>query len=285
MRAFNKLLSESLKGNLPEEQIKLLPSGYQKIGDIVIINLKKELWGHKKVIGDVILKSVKNTKTVCMRTGPVSGEYREPKIERIAGDRTVTVHRENRCLYKIDVSMLMFSKGNVRERGRVAKVVKKGETVVDMFAGIGFFSIPIAKTGKPSMLYAVEINPVAVEFLRENIKLNEVRDKVTVVFGDCRKVKLGDIADRIVMGYLPNTHIYLPYAFRSLKPEGGTIHYHDTFLKDELWEKPIELLEKYAFRGGYLLKEITYKKIVKSYAPNVYHIVIDGVFERISKSF
>lgn len=277
---FAKLLSEFLRGEMPEDKIELLPSNYQKIGDIVIINLKKELWKYKKIIGNAVLKSIKNTKTVCVKTGPISGEYRKPTIEKIAGDETITIHKENKCFYKIDVSLLMFSKGNVKERGRIAKIVKRGETIVDMFAGIGYFSIPIAKTEKPSIVYAIEMNPVAVKFLKENIKLNNVKGKIVVVFGDCRKVNIGSIADRVIMGYLPRTYRYLPHAFKLLKPDGGIIHYHDVFLKNEIWERPINNLEVYAFKEGYILKKIMYKGIVKGYAPNIYHIVIDALFEK-----
>lgn len=275
---FEKLVTEKLGRQIPEEKLKLLPSGFQKIGNIVIINLPKELHEYSKPIGRLVLKNYPHVKTVARSNG-VGGELRRPSIEIIAGEKnTVTVHRENRCLFKIDVSKLMFSKGNIFERGRLSNMVEKWETIVDMFAGIGYFSIPIALHAKPKKIFAIEKNPVAVEFLKENIRINKVMDRVTPVFGDCRNVRFGDIGDRIIMGYLPDTREFLPAAFDALKPEGGMIHYHDNYHKTELWEKPARVLETAGFKHGYKLEKIHYKNIIKQHSPNVLHVVLDAEF-------
>jgi tRNA wybutosine-synthesizing protein 2 len=177
----------------------------------------------------------------------------------------------------------MFSKGNLEERGRIAKLVKEKDIIVDLFSGIGYFSIPIAKFAKPSKIYTIDINPVAILYLQKNIQLNKVEGKIEPIFGDCREVvnKLGKIADRVIMGYLPNTMNYLDSAFSVLKKEGGIIHYHDIFKEEEIWDKPIEILKNYAVKNGYKLIETVNKKIVKSYAPKVYHVVIDAKFSKI----
>lgn len=278
---FRKLVTEKLGKSIPEEKLSLLPSGFQRIGNIVILNLPEELDDYSRMIGRSVLRNYPHVKTVAIRRGGVDGEFREPGIEVVAGDRnTVTVHRENNCIYRIDVSKLMFSKGNLFERGRLSKVVEGWETVVDMFAGIGYFSIPIARHAKPKKVFAIEKNPTAVQYLKENIDLNKVSRIVTPIFGDCRQMRFGDIGDRILMGYLPRTSEFLPAAFDALKPEGGMVHYHDNFGKDDLWERPIDILETAGFRCGYVLERIHYKSVVKEYAPNVFHVVLDAEFSR-----
>ncbi|UCD07400.1 MAG: class I SAM-dependent methyltransferase family protein [Candidatus Aenigmatarchaeota archaeon] len=278
---FREIVRKKLEKKVPEENLALIPSGFQRIGKIAILNLPEELHKHKRMIGNAVLKNFSYVKTVCMRTGSITGELREPRVKIIAGEKTtVTTHRENKCVYKIDVARLMFSKGNLLERGRLPNIVRKGETVVDMFAGIGYFSIPIAKLAKPARVFAIDKNPVAMEYMKENIRLNKVGDRMVPVFGDCMVVRFGDIGDRIIMGFLPKTYEFLPAAFEALKPEGGVIHYHDTFAKEELWEKPIQILETSGFKHGYVLERVTYKNIVKEYAPNIFHVVLDAEFRK-----
>ncbi len=278
---FREIVRKKLEKKVPKENLALIPSGFQRIGKIAILNLPEELHKHKRMIGNAVLKNFSYVKTVCMRTGSITGELREPRVKIIAGEKTtVTTHRENKCVYKIDVARLMFSKGNLLERGRLPNIVRKGETVVDMFAGIGYFSIPIAKLAKPARVFAIDKNPVAMEYMKENIRLNKVGDRMVPVFGDCMVVRFGDIGDRIIMGFLPKTYEFLPAAFEALKPEGGVIHYHDTFAKEELWEKPIQILETSGFKHGYVLERVTYKNIVKEYAPNIFHVILDAEFRK-----
>ncbi len=276
-KGFRKLVLENL--NLSAEQKRLLPAGFQRIGHIVILNLRPEILSLAPDIANLLLNKYKSVRTVCLKEDSVQGELREPRVRWIAGERgTVTTHTENGCRFKLDVTKIMFSKGNLSERARVPPLVKSGETVADLFAGIGYFSIPIAVHSKARRIYSIELNPTAFRFLNENIHLNKARTRITPILGDCRKVLMGDVADRVIMGYLPKTYEYLPAAFEALKPEGGIIHYHDTFSKNELWEKPIDLLETRGFRAGYSLRKIHHKAIVKEFAPNVFHVVLDAEF-------
>jgi tRNA wybutosine-synthesizing protein 2 len=275
-KKFEILLIENLA--IPKKKQAYLPKGFQRIGHIVILNLRPQVRDFSTNLAKIILNNYPYVKTVCITRG-VSGELREPKVKWLAGERkTETIHRENQCLFKLDVTKVMFSKGNLSERGRLPNMVRTEEVVADLFAGIGYFSIPIAKLAKPKKVYAIEKNPVSFKYLNENLRLNRVQDRITPILGDCRKVKMGNIADRVIMGYLPKTYAFLPTAFETLKPQGGIIHYHDTFSEKELWERPKEILEAQAFRAGYALKSIKHKSIVKEYAPRVYHVVIDAEF-------
>jgi tRNA wybutosine-synthesizing protein 2 len=273
---FRKLLIEGL--GIPEKRQAHLPRGFQRIGHIVILNLKPDVMDLAGDIAGIVLENYPYVRTVCLTQG-VSGELREPSVMWLAGERgTETVHTENRCRFRLDVTRVMFSKGNLAERARLPAMVNPGETIVDMFAGIGYFSIPIARHARPGQVYAIEKNPAAFNYLKENTRLNRVQDRVTPILGDCREVRTGDLADRVIMGYLPGTYQYLPAAFGALKPGGGIIHYHDTFAESELWEKPLDILETQAFRAGYALKAVRHRAVVKEYAPGVCHAVVDVEF-------
>jgi len=122
----------------------------------------------------------------------------------------------------------MWSKGNTTERKRIAGLVEKGETVVDLFAGIGYFSIPIAVHSMVDKIYSIEINPTAYDYLCQNITLNDVSGKIKPLYGNCRELAPEGVADRVLMGYIGNTHHYLDVALSALKDEGGVIHYHES---------------------------------------------------------
>ncbi len=246
-----------------------LPSSYQIIGDIILFKLPKLNTREKKQVAEATLNILPYVKTVCEIFG-ISGELRKPKVKKIVGGSTETIHKEHGIFYKLDVSKVMFSKGNLTERKRLVEQIKPSEVIIDMFAGIGYFSIPLAKKAKK--IYAIEKNPISAKYLKENIELNRLNN-VEVIGGDCSKTKIPERADRVIMGYFPGTEKFLSTAFGFIK-SGGIIHYHDVLVKDELWNKPIEIIEKYAEKNGFKV-EIIEKKRVKNFAPNIYHIVID----------
>ncbi|MBM3303776.1 MAG: class I SAM-dependent methyltransferase family protein [Candidatus Aenigmarchaeota archaeon] len=279
MKPFKEALTKALEGRIDSRLVGLLPSGFQAVGDIAILNLRKELFDKGEMIGRSMLVLYPNLKTVCVKLDGVKGIERAPSLEKVAGDGTETIHRENGCLYKLDVTKVMFSKGNTLERGRLAGVVGKGEVVADMFAGVGYFSIPIAKA-HVKKVYAIEINPSAFEYLEQNIELNNLKN-VEPFCCDNRKApeKLAHVADRVLMGYLPGTDKFLDPAFWFLKPSGGVIHFHNVYRDSELWNKPIKILEDAGRRHGMKLK-ILNKHIVKQYAPRMQHVVIDAEFRR-----
>ncbi len=280
MEKFKAELRKHLLGKIPDKKLCSLPSGFQRIGDIIILSIPKELEKYSGEIGGAVLKHF-GVRTVCARTGGIGGEMRIPQVRVIAGDGSETVHKENGCLYKIDTVKLMFSKGNVKERGRVARLVESGETVIDMFAGIGYFSIPIARGCPGCRVISMELNSTAVRYLRENRKLNRAGN-IRIVSGDCRKLSklFQGRADRIIMGYLPGTHKFLPSAFEMLGKE-GTVHYHDVFREAELWKRPLQILESYGKRAGYVIEKVLYRGKVKQFAPRMWHVVLDVKFRRV----
>ena len=256
-----------------QDELELLPAGFNRVGHIIILRLPQKLLPRKQEIAQALLR-IKGVRTVAIRAGTVAGRFREPQVSVIAGDHTTeTVHKENGCVFKLDVGRVMFSLGNVFERARVASLVQPSEVVVDMFAGIGQFSIPIAKQARPSKVYAIELNPVAYQYLQENVRLNRVGHLVRPILGDCTDVAPRGVADRVVMGMLHVTHEYLPLAVQVLKPDGGVIHYHESVPSKLRFERPVKRILGAA--GGRDV-EILSKRLVKRYAPGVDHVVIDA---------
>ena len=191
-------------------------------------------------------------------------------MEIIHGTETESVRLENGIRYCFDVTKVMFASGNVDERERMKNLDCSGETVVDMFAGIGYFTLPLAKFSGARKVIACEKNPESFEFLKRNIVLNEVEDIVEPVLGDNRDLPGKAFADRILMGYVQTTSEFLPKALEMIKP-GGIIHYHDTFYVNE-YRQRVESIFSEACGDGY---EILGIREVKSFAPSVSHYVAD----------
>lgn len=260
--------------DLPESLEKLLPTKWELLGDVLVIKLNPNLVKYQTKIAEIYAKELK-AQTVVKELSGISGIFREPHVDVIYGTRTETLHKENKIKFKLNVAKIMFSSGNIDERMKFAKVSKPGEIVVDMFAGIGYFTLPIAVYSKPKAVYACELNPVAYKYLCENIKLNEVENIVTPLHGDCRNTAPENIADRVILGYLIESWTYLPKAFKILKAEGGTIHYHESCPNEFVPKRAFEHLRTAALTAGKKIESLKYRKI-KSYAPRISHIVVDA---------
>jgi tRNA wybutosine-synthesizing protein 2 len=165
----------------------------------------------------------------------------------------------------------MWSKGNTTERMRIAKLVNKNETVMDMFAGIGYFSIPIAIHSKVKKVISIEINPNSFEYLLKNIELNKVQNIISPYLGDCNKIAKNFKVDRIIMGYVKTTHHYLSSAISALN-DGGILHYHETVPNKLIKTRPITRVKKIAENKEIELLNI---KNIKRYSPGVSHVVLD----------
>ncbi|MCD6147339.1 MAG: class I SAM-dependent methyltransferase family protein [Thermoplasmata archaeon] len=250
---------------------ELLPKKWEKFGDVLVIKFpggferKEEV---AKIYADVL-----KCRTVLEDVGGIMGVKRKPLVKHIYGDKNAeTIHVENKIKFMFDASKIMFSSGNVDERIRMAHAGNEGEVVVDMFAGIGYFSIPIAVYSKTEV-YACEINDVAYNYLKKNIKLNNVEKNVTALYGDCRDVAPRNAADRVIMGYFKSKN-FLPYAMEVLRGGKGIIHYHTTCPKSSFPEEPFSDVKKAALDYGKSVEMVFHKK-VKSYAPGIIHGVID----------
>ncbi len=271
-------LYEILKEKIPEDLRHLIPRRYKILGDLILIKIPDELERFKGLIGEELLKLHPRCKAVWRDKGK-EGMLRKPNVELIAGKGSVTIHRENGCLFKLDVTKVMFSPGNQGERMRMARVVEEGEVVVDMFAGVGYFTIPIAVHSKAERIYAIEINPDSYELLLENLRLNEV-ENVVPILGDSMHVTPENVADRVVMGHI-FCHEFLPVAIRALKEE-GIIHYHES-VPEAVLKRPIERIKRACDELGAEVEILNFRK-VKNYSPGVLHVVVDAkVYKRCSR--
>jgi len=237
---------------------------YKKIGDILIINDEYSDEGLEE------LSKKHHVKTI-MKIDHIQGTKREPVYKVLFGNETETINKENGCLFKLDLSKVMWSKGNNNERLRIAKLVEDDETVIDMFAGIGYFTIPIGVHSNAKQVYAIEINPNSYHYLCENIKLNKL-DNISPILGDCKIQTPKLKADRIVMGYVKTTHHYLKVAIDSLN-EGGILHYHETVPEKLIDKRP---LERIVAQAGNRDVELLKINKIKRYAPGVEHVVVDA---------
>ena len=240
-----------------------IPSSYQILGEVMLLKFLRCNDTEKKKIARCILELYPDVKTVCEITG-IEGELRRPVVKKLAGNGTETTHKESGILYMLDVSKVMFSKGNHFERKRLLGQVTSREIIVDMFAGIGYFSLPLSKHVKK--IYAIEKNPDAFHYLKKNIALNKASN-MEAMNADCRDVSIVG-ADRVLMGYFPGTEKFLPFASRFLK-KNGILYFHNVYKEDELWTKAEEHLK---ILGKF---RILSKKKVKSVGPRMWHVVLD----------
>ncbi len=254
--------------NIPDRYKKQLPDRYERVGDVLLIKLPNRLYDFKEEVGRAYA-DILDMKSVLLQ-GDIRGKKRIPEVEFIYGDEGETVHVENGIKFKLDASKLMFSSGNIDERVRVAELDVDGEVIVDMFAGIGYFSLPLAVHGNPDKIYSLEINPVSFRYLEENIKLNGVSETIEAWNGDNREFEKEGGADRIMMGYLHETWKFLPKAVDLLDDE-GIIHYHslckDTDFPAKLEKEIDDNIDKDHDVMGH--------RKIKSYAPHVFHTVSD----------
>ena len=270
LEPFEKIEAEV---DLPDALRDLLPRKWELVGDVLLLKFHDDLRSHRHELAGIYAR-VLGAKTVLEERSGISGITRKPDVEVIFGTDSETVHVENSIKYMLDTKELMFSKGNISERLRMAEIDCSGETVVDMFAGIGYFSLPLAVYGNPARLISCEINPVSFEYLERNTDLNGVAETIDCLQGDCRDTAPEHTADRVLMGLIKRTSSFLPKAMKVLKPEGGIIHYHDTVPEKHIPGQPLDIVKTNAEKAGFNTKLLNHVRI-KSYAPGIHHVVLD----------
>ena len=276
-RRLRKILSEFLP---PDESVYIYNS-YDIVGDIAILRLTDKSRRHSQIIAEAIMSVHKNVKTVLVQTSLVHGDFRLRKLEYIAGENKATaVHKESGCRFSVNLGECYFSPRLFYERMRIAKQVRNGEFIVNMFAGVGCFSIVIAKHSNAEKVYSIDINPAANQNMQENVRLNRVYGKVIPILGDAKDViekRLCHVADRVLMPLPEKAFEYLSYALLTLQKAGGWIHYYD-FEHAKKNENPIEKVKlKVAEKLGSLgvAFEISFGRVIRTTGPNWYQIVLD----------
>jgi tRNA (guanine37-N1)-methyltransferase len=253
----------------PEEMLGFRPS-FDVVGEIAMIEEKDEKQAEK--VAAALMSSSKSIKTVISALCGVEGEFRTRRFRHVAGEvKTVTMHREHGLRYRVDLQGAYFTPRLGTERLRIAGLVHAGDVVLDMFAGVGPFSLLLAKKG--AYVIAMDKNPVAVKFLRENALLNKIKS-IEILEGDGAELALRyeSRADHVIMNLPHSASDFLIPAMRAAKP-GGVVHYYCIAPDDDLYRDEA-LIRKAAEELGARV-EVLYREIVRSYAPHRSNVVID----------
>ena len=235
-------------GRAGVEEAGRISSGVDVIGDIAIVRLEDFSASEKRKVAGALLEELKNLRVVMEQQGGIEGEYRLRTLRHLAGEkRTVTDHKENGCSFRVDVARCYFSPRLSTERLRIAEAVRPSEWVLNMFAGVGPFSIPIAKL-KGARVLSCELNGYAAKLHSENDALNKVEGLVEVVNGDAADLPRATKRkfDRVLMPLPSEANRFLPTALAMAK-KGGIIHYYRHILgvdEDEAGESLREELRE-----------------------------------------
>jgi tRNA (guanine37-N1)-methyltransferase len=251
----------------PEEILGYRPS-FEVVGDIALLIDE----GDEQRVASALMATSKSIKTVLAPISDVEGEYRTRRYRVVAGEpRTTTIHKENGLRYLVDLQGAYFSPRLGTERLRIAGLVKPEDVVLDMFAGVGPFSLLLAKKG--ASVIAIDKNPVAVRCLRENARLNKITN-IEIHEGDSRQIAedYEDQADHVIMNLPHTASSFLAPAIRAAR-SGGVVHYYCIASEDDLYGDEA-LIEKSA-RESDAEWEPLFKGIVRSYAPRRHNVVID----------
>jgi tRNA (guanine37-N1)-methyltransferase len=273
------MLKQVLSSILSSKETAQVYSAFDQIGDIVIIKIPDGLMPKKTLIAQAILDNIKTCKSVFVQVSPVQGDFRVRKLEFLAGEnKTLTDHREHGCRFRVDVAKTYFSPRLSTERQRIAKMVGNGETIVNMFAGVGTYSIIIARMNKTCVVYSIDSNQTAAELCEANAKLNKVHERVVSICGDAAEVvesRLAGKGDRVLMPLPERAKEFVGPAVLATKPTGGIIHYF-AHIKADSKKAALEL----GFQNADLaFAKFDYKilgtRVVREVGPRLYQIVAD----------
>ena len=272
-----------LKGIEEKKIVELLddiPKRWEKFDDIALIpnsSFRKEMWN--PIIDDEFWTKVCQSLNIerLARSGEIVGEKREANVEMLVGNNDWVIRKENGIKYGYNITQCMFSSGNINERRRMGKIVTENEIVVDLFCGIGYYTLPILVKNNIEHVYSCEWNINAIKALRFNLDNNNVEKKCTILEGDNRKTtdELENRADRVLLGLLPTAEGSYNVALKCMKEKGGVLHIHGLAPSNDHQGFLAETIEK-------LLKmDLNYKVTnseinkIKSYAPHWDHLVLD----------
>jgi len=260
-----------------------LPKSFVEIGDCIFINeIQEEFYDKKKIIGEIFLKEF-GVRAVFLKKSEFYGEFRIAKWERLAGfGDTFTVHKENNFYFALDLSKVFFNPRMGNERLRVINQVSNSEVIIDMFSGVGPYSIPLAK--KKNFVFAFDKNEFAINFLKINMKINNVKERLKPFNRDVRDApKLIDKkVNRVIMNYPEKAMDFLETVINLPRKEKVIIHFYffeRSADKNKAMKKVVEEIKKRFIIMGVKHVKILYRKVLKEVAPRKYLIVLDILIE------
>ncbi|GBN66174.1 tRNA wybutosine-synthesizing protein 2 [Araneus ventricosus] len=301
MNLKNHLSIEIEKLKLNKILLDDIPSKWEKHGDLILLpasSFQNELWSNLgERLWDIVAEALR-CQRVARKYSINNDDYRSPQVEILKGSDGWVLHIDNKIKYTYDITKCMFSAGNISEKLRIAQLSCEGETVVDLYAGIGYFTLPFLVHSKVSLVHACEWNPYAVEALSKNLKLNGVKDRCVIHYGDNREVCPGKVADRVNLGLIPSSERGWETACKALKLSGGILHVHGNVTSNlypvqyaETGKKSLQGKTEWKVWSDYVcdrLKSIFNQLYssdwtvnvmnitrIKSYAPHIDHLVAD----------
>ena len=271
-----RMLKKALENILSDKDIKDLVSAFDQIGDIIIVRIPDSLISKKKIIGKTLLEQVKTAKSVFHQSSPVEGDFRTRNLELIGGnEKTETEYKENGCRFIVDVEKAFFSPRLSTERERISNLVNDNDVIINMFGGVGMFSLLAAKK-KSCTVYNIDINPVASKLCEENIKLNKLKGNVISLNGDATEIikkQLQDKADRVLMLLPERSDEFLDIAISSLR-KNGVIHYYSHIHAEKKQDAP-KLSEEHFLNINKIQAKIMTSRVVRPVGPRFYQTVVD----------
>jgi len=270
------MLKKTLESVLSTKESDELISAFDQIGHIIIIRIPDSLTSKKKLIGETLLDQVKSAKSIFYQSSSVDGEFRTRDLEILAGeDKTETEYKESGCRFLVDVRNVFFSPRLSSERTRIAEFVNDGEVIVNMFGGVGIFSIIAAKM-KKCTVFNIDINPFATKLCKKNIAINRLVGNVISIHGDASQVinsQLKNKSDRTLMLLPEKSDEFLDSAILSTK-SGGIIHYYSHIHADKKSDAA-KLSEQHYMQITPVKSTILGSKIVRPVGPRFYQTVVD----------
>ncbi|HEU4468546.1 MAG TPA: class I SAM-dependent methyltransferase family protein [Nitrososphaeraceae archaeon] len=274
-----KMLKEILQERLDSTELEKLSSSFDIIGTIAIIKIPESLTSKRKLIADALIEEIRPVKSVFCQVSAIEGDYRLRKLELISGENSpITEYKEHGCTFKVDVINTYFSPRLSTERLRIAKLTEPNEVVVNMFGGVGTFSIIISRYNKSAKVYSIDSNPIAIDMCRQNIEINKLTGNVFPVLGDAEQEihkGLKGIAKRVLMPLPEKAKDFVDAAVSSLENGSGTIHYFCHVGADN---------KKNAIQNGIMDTSESFSKfdhtirnvrVVREVGPRFYQIVSD----------
>ncbi|XP_053129871.1 tRNA wybutosine-synthesizing protein 2 homolog isoform X2 [Hemicordylus capensis] len=213
-----------------EELESDLPRSWQRHGDLVLLSeesFRAALWGEMGPKLWELVAGALGAQRLARRGRILSDSFRSPTVTLLLGQDGWVEHVDNGIRYTFDVTRCMLSPGNITEKLRIASLQCSGEVVVDLYAGIGYFTLPFLVHAGAAFVHACEWNPHAVEALQKNVQRNGLQHRCHVHPGDNRKLELRDVADRVNLGLIPTSEEGWPVACQVLRKDiGGILHIH-----------------------------------------------------------
>lgn len=257
----NFTADDIFKSVLPSHQEGL--ASFTKIGHIVHVNLREHLLPYKNLIGQVLLEKVPGCTTVVNKINMIDNTYRNFKMEVLSGENNMMVRlKECNCTFEMDFSKVYWNSRLSTEHERIIKKIKSNEVLFDVFAGIGPFSIPVAKN--KGFVFANDLNPESFKWLNHNIKLNKINTTFITTYNKDGKDFIKNDVKEHLLKYINNTNVYITMNLPALALE-FLCSFYKLYNSSELEEvKNPPILFLYCFAKGEQTLAVTKNLILKN---------------------